>query len=103
MLESDLVSLKNIGEQSAGWLRAVGVESADDLERLGAVEAWRRAKAAFPDRVTIVLLYALQGALLDLPWTDLPIDLKQRLAAEATSSGEPIDPQSIPRPTRKQR
>ena len=102
MRVSDLESLKNIGPRSAAWLRAVGVETADDLEWLGPVEAWRRAKAAFPDEVAIVLLYALQAALLDLPWTELPVDLKQRLAAEAASSRRAQEERpSTPRRKRK--
>ena len=82
---SDVATLKNIGPRSAAWLRAGGVATIDDLERIGPVAAWRRAKEAFPGQVSIVLLYALQAALLDLRWTELPADLKQRLVAEATS------------------
>ena len=102
MRVSDLESLKNIGPRSAVWLSAVGVETADDLERLGPVEAWRRAKVAVPDEVTIVLLYALQAALLDLHWTELPVDLKRRVAAEATSSRRaPEDRPSTPSTVRQ--
>ncbi len=80
---SDLTSLKNIGERSAGWLVAVGIETTVDLERIGPVDSWRRVKRVLPDEATIVLLYALQGALLDLPWTELPDEIKGRLVTAA--------------------
>ena len=80
---TELTGLKNIGERSASWLAAVGIETPNDLERVGPVESWRRVKRVFPDEVTLVLLYALQGALLDLPWTEIPDDFKRRLVAAA--------------------
>ncbi len=82
---SDLTGLKNIGEWSAGWLAVVGIETVDDLERIGPLDCLRRVKRAFPDETTLVLLYALQGTLLDLPWTELPDDLKRRLVAAVRS------------------
>ena len=36
-------------------------------------------KLAYPDRVSLNLLYALQGALLDLPWNELPLKMKAML------------------------
>ena len=77
--------LKNIGPRSAAWLADVGIETLDDLERVGPVEAWRRAKRAYSGRVSITLLYALQGALLDLPWNELPEEIKRQLADAARS------------------
>ena len=81
---ASLVSLRNIGPKSAQWLNAVGIQTAEDLYEVGAVEAYRRTKSAFPDKVSLNMLYALQGALMDLAWNDLPPDLavKLRRAAE---------------------
>ena len=76
-----LSKLRNIGTVSAGWLESVGIQSRDDLEAIGAVEAYRRVKLAFPDRVSLNMLYALQGALLDIPWDLLPDDMKAELKA----------------------
>jgi DNA transformation protein len=72
----------NIGPKSAQWLEAVGIKTLEDLEDLGAVEAYRRVKAAFPGRVSLNLLWALQGALLDLPWNELPPEMKIKLQKE---------------------
>ncbi|GAB4577572.1 MAG: TfoX/Sxy family protein [Anaerolineales bacterium] len=71
--------LPNIGPKSAQWLEAVGIKTLDDLEELGAVEAYRRVKAAFPERVSLNMLWGLQGALLDLPWNELSPEMKEKL------------------------
>jgi len=72
---------RNIGPTSREWLRAVGIETFEELERLGSAEAWRRAMERFPERVSVVLLYALEGALLGLPWNELPPEVVRRLDA----------------------
>jgi DNA transformation protein len=74
--------IRNIGPKSYAWLQGIGVNSLADVEREGAVRVYRRLKASYP-RVTIVMLYALQGALLDLHWQDLPPDLKADLQEQA--------------------
>ncbi|WP_339898505.1 TfoX/Sxy family protein [uncultured Gilvimarinus sp.] len=79
---SELLELKNLGMASVNILRAIGVNSYEDLKHMGAVNAYRRIK----DRdinVSKVMLYALHGALLDIHWNDLPADLKARLVSEA--------------------
>ncbi len=78
-----LRDLKNIGPRTESWLHAIEVYNLDDLERLGAVEVYRRLREHFPDRVSINALYALQGAILNLPWNDLPPELKAELRQQA--------------------
>lgn len=67
---------------SVNILRAIGINTQADLKRMGAVEAYRRIKAR-DINVSKVMLYALQGALMDVHWNDLPSDLKARLVFEA--------------------
>ena len=74
--------LPNIGPKSAQWLESVGIKTLEDLEELGAVGAYRRVKAAYPGRVSLNMLWGLQGALLDLPWNELPPDMKEKLRKE---------------------
>ena len=76
---SDLTSLRNIGPKSASWLESVGINTADELFDLGVEEAYRKVRAAYPDQVSLNMLYALQGALLDLPWNELPEEMKSQL------------------------
>lgn len=77
-----LSELRNIGPQSAEWLREVGILTLDDLEELGAVEAYQRVKHRFPRGVSLNMLYGLQAALLNIHWTELPPDMKADLKAQ---------------------
>lgn len=79
---SELLQLKNLGMASVNILHAIGINTYSDLSRTGAVEAYRRIKARHIN-VSKVMLYALQGALMDVHWNDLPPDMKIRLVEEA--------------------
>ena len=71
--------MKNIGPKSREWLASIGVHTMDDVAQIGVVETYKRVKAAYPEKVSLNLLYGLQAALLDLPWTELPPDIKEEL------------------------
>lgn len=79
---SELLQLKNLGMASVNILHAVGINTYSDLHQTGAVAAYRKIKARHIN-VSKVMLYALQGALMDVHWNELPADLKARLVAEA--------------------
>lgn len=81
-IHSELLELKNLGMASVNILHAVGINTYADLCRLGAVEAYLRIKAR-DINVSKVMLYALQGALLNVHWNDLSPDMKTQLVAEA--------------------
>ena len=70
--------LRNIGPKSAAWLRQVGLRTQEDLESVGAVEAFIRVKRA-GFRPSLNLLYALEGALLDCHWQQLPEERRSEL------------------------
>ena len=80
-MNDELQHMKNLGKTSAQWLHAVGIHSANDLRRLGAVDAYRAVRAR-GFRASMVLLYAIEGALLDVHWNDLPPGLKDRLRGQ---------------------
>ena len=77
-MNDELQHLKNLGKTSAQWLHAVGIHSASDLRRLGAVDAYRAVKAR-GFRASKVLLYAIEGALLDVHCNDIPAQRKEEL------------------------
>jgi len=79
---SELLQLKNLGMASVNILHAIGINTCIDLRHTGAVEAYRKIKARHIN-VSKVMLYALQGALMDVHWNELPPDLKAQLVAEA--------------------
>lgn len=66
---------RNLGPVSARWLHEIGVETLDDLTEMGAVAAYRHLKAR-SQMVSLNLLYAMQGAILDIHWHHLPRELK---------------------------
>ena len=88
--DDQLESLRNIGARTAQWLRDVDVSTTEALAQIGPVEAYRRLKSTWPDRVSLNALWALAGALADVPWNKVPSDVKDRLLAELgeTRGGE---------------
>src|SRR5258708_25988120 len=83
--------IRNVGPKSAAWVRTVGVRTQDDPARLGSVEAFMKVKRA-GFKPSLNLLYALEGALADCHWADLPDERKTALllAAESAEAANPI-------------
>ena len=77
-----IASLKNLGPKSESRLIAAGIPDAQALQRVGVVNAYHRVKTLFPNDTSLNLLWALQGAIMDLHWHDIPNDIKQQLLAE---------------------
>jgi DNA transformation protein and related proteins len=73
--------MKNMDPKSSEWLAAVGIHSLDEVAQLGVVETYKRVKVAYPEKVTLNLLWGLQAALLNLPCAarELPWDIKNEL------------------------
>ncbi len=78
-LES-LTKLKNIGRKSARRLLEAGIESRQDIEALGAVAVFKRLRQRYPASLT--MLWALQGSLLNLPYYQIPPEIKAALLEE---------------------
>jgi len=78
--------VKNLGPKSSEWLASVGVHTLDDVARLGVVETYKRVKAAHPEQVTLNMLWGLQAALLNIPWNELPPDIKEELKRQVENS-----------------
>jgi len=85
--QGELLGLKNLGMASVNILHAIGINSYEDLTKMGAVEAYKRIKSR-GIHVSKVMLYALQGALMDVHWNDLSPDLKAQLVEEAEAATE---------------
>lgn len=87
----NLPKLRNIGPKSAAWLRQVGLHTREDLEAAGPVEAFMRVKRA-GFKPTMNLLYAIEGALCDCHWQEVPEPRRQQLVAEAEAAIEQLPP-----------
>jgi TfoX/Sxy family transcriptional regulator of competence genes len=77
--------LRNLGPKSAAWLRQVGLRTRADLEAAGTVDAFMRVKRA-GFKPSMNLLYALEGALLDCHWQEVPQARREQLVAEAEAA-----------------
>jgi hypothetical protein len=74
--------LRNVGPKSAAWLRQVGLRTREDLASVGAVDAFMRVKRA-GFKPSLNLLYALEGALRDCHWQEVPESRRSELVAQA--------------------
>ena len=74
--------LRNIGPKSAAWLRQTGIRSQEDLESVGALAAFVRVKRA-GFKPSLNLLYALEGAILDCHWQEIPDERRSELVLAA--------------------
>jgi hypothetical protein len=79
------LKLRNIGPKSAAWLRQVGLRTPEDLAAAGPVEAFMRVKRA-GFKPSLNLLYALEGALLDCHWQEVPEARRAQLVEEAEAA-----------------
>ena len=77
--------LSNVGPKSAAWLRQVGIRSQDDLVAAGAVGAFMKVKRA-GFKPSLNLLYALEGALLDCHWQEIPEARRSELVVAADAA-----------------
>ncbi len=84
-MQDELLELKNLGKTSVRWLHAVGIHTRDQLVVRGPVDVYQTVKAR-GFKANRVLLYALQGALMDVHWNDLDPTLKTELLNEAERS-----------------
>ena len=76
--DTPIENLRNLGPASAAWLAEIGVHTEADLERMGPVLVYRLVKQRQP-KTSLNLLWALQGALIDLDCRKLSDVVKRRL------------------------
>lgn len=72
---------RNIGRVSTAWLRDIGLETPEDLRRVGSVAAYAMVKRGQPS-ASLNLLWSLEGAIRDIDWRELSDDVKSELRAQ---------------------
>ena len=75
---SRALPLLGLGPVSLRVLRAAGISTRSDLERLGPVRAFMAAKRIEP-RVTLNLLWGIAGAMTNTHWTRLSTEYRSSL------------------------
>ncbi len=81
-MSRDLADLRNLGPVSIGWLRQIGVETAAELARRGSIATFLELRMAGLTS-HLNMLYALEGALLDVPFHLLPSEIRAALREAA--------------------
>ena len=76
-----MTAIKNMGTKTRVWLHEIRIDTLEDLEAIGAVEAYQRLKASRPTEISLNMLWGLQGALLDIRWNMITPDMKAELKA----------------------
>jgi DNA transformation protein len=85
------VRLRNIGPKSAAWLRQVGLRTREDLVAAGTLDAFMRVKRA-GFKPGLNLLYAIEGALNDCHWQEVPEARRVELVAAAEAAIAQLPP-----------
>jgi TfoX C-terminal domain len=95
-----LAALKNLGEKTAQWLLDAGVRTKSELAKLGAIEVCKRMLAA-GHPVSVVAAYAIEGALTDTHWNEIPASKKLELQRLFAIMKRELGPVTIKRAPRK--
>lgn len=74
----ELSKLQNIGSVVEKQLNEAGINTYDDLKKLGSKKAWLKIKANDPS-ACIHRLYALEGAIENIKKTQLSDEVKEDL------------------------
>lgn len=74
----ELTSMKNIGKEMEKKLTTVGIDSSEELIRLGAKQAFLKLKEIYP-KICLVHLYALEGAVENIEFNSLSENKKKEL------------------------
>lgn len=75
-----LNTMMNIGKEIETKLISVGIQTSEDLTRIGSKEAFFLLKERYPN-VCLVHLYTLQGAIDNVEYNQLSEDTKKDLKA----------------------
>jgi DNA transformation protein len=87
MTDLAIVGMRNLGPKMALWLGGIGIHTGAELSRVGAVDAWVQLRAARQGQVSLLALYAMQAALMDVDWRELPDELKAALREAVETLG----------------
>lgn len=78
----EISALRNLGPESQRRLALVGIHDDRELAEAGSAAAYRRLRDAGIPGLSKTMLWALEGALLDVDWRCLPPQRKAELLAE---------------------
>lgn len=71
----------NLGPKSSAWLLEAGIKSLGQVRALGPIEVCRRLRQSGRP-VSVLMAYALEGAVMGCHWNAIPWETKQFLKTE---------------------
>ncbi|MBC1501359.1 TfoX/Sxy family protein [Listeria weihenstephanensis] len=71
--------MKNLGKVNEKNLNIVGIESAEELREMGTEKAYLRVKELVDDGACMHFLYALEGAIQDIPKKEISEQRRKEL------------------------
>ena len=74
--------MKNLGPKTSLWLAEIDIHSERDLRSRGIIDAYIELKGRNPRGVNLMMLWAMQGALMDINCLYLPDEIKTALKQE---------------------
>ena len=77
-LDSKPGAIRNLGPVSLKWLAAVGIHTLADLCEIGVINAYNLVRA-HGYKANCNLLWAMQGALMDVHWTKISAATQREL------------------------
>lgn len=80
---NDLERLPNLGPVLARELRAAGVGTVAQLQKIGAKAAWAKVRDVNPERDCASSLLALEGTVRGVRWMRIDLAERRRLSAYA--------------------
>ncbi|WP_168210942.1 TfoX/Sxy family DNA transformation protein [Persicimonas caeni] len=83
----NLADARNLGPRSAEMLADAGLLDLQEVRDLGAAECFRRVRMVHP-KVSLNLLWALEGAVTDRDWRDID-DRRKRELRRAVGAAKP--------------
>ncbi len=75
----ELSDLPNVGKVLEENLLAIGIKTPEQLQQIGAEEAFLRIRLQRDPGACLHMLYGIQGAILGIPDKFLPAQAKQEL------------------------
>ena len=78
----ELRKLKGLGPKSERCLNEIGIETKEDLQRVGPVQAFIKLQRECSIKPSLNFLYALVGALEDRSWKEVAKTERGRLLTE---------------------
>jgi len=84
-VEKKIEELRNLGPRCAYYLEEVGINTPEELRKIGYIDAYLSLKTRFPRNINRMMLYALYGALSAKDCMKLSASEKQHLEEEMQS------------------